>query len=229
MNYGEIVQLGEHRLMCGDATRIEDVYALIGGEHVNLVFTDPPYGIRSVDRRSGKIGSGSQVYAEVIGDTNPDMAREHYRIARGICNNMIIWGGQNFTEFLPPTCGWIFWDKCKNSDTLSFGDGELAWSNISTKIKKYTFRWNGFCWDGDKSLNEKVHPNQKPVELHARILEDFSAEGDLILDCFGGSGTTMIACEVTGRRCFMMELSPEYCDVIVKRYNTLKEGAIAFV
>ena len=228
MNYGDIVQLGRHRLMCGDATRIEDVHALIGGEHVGLVLTDPPYGISVADRRTGKIGGGSRTYYPCIGDTNGDMAREHYRIARGICNSMIIWGGQNFTDFLPPTCGWIFWDKCKNCETLSFGDGELAWSNISTKIKKYDFRWNGFCRDGDKSLNEKVHPNQKPVELHARILEDFSGEGDIVLDCFGGSGTTLIACEITGRTCFMMELSPEYCDVIINRYNTLTKGAIAF-
>ena len=227
MKYGEIVELGRHRLMCGDATKSEDVHRLVGGERVDLVLTDPPYGVESVNR-DGRIGTGSKIYMPVIGDTCTDMAEENYRIFRGLCNRQIIWGGQNFTRFLPPSCGWIFWDKLKNTENLSFGDGELAWSNFGTKIKKYAFKWNGFCRDGDSELNRKIHPNQKPVELHAQILEDFSHEGDTILDCFGGSGTTLIACEITNRNCLMMELSPEYCDIIINRYNTLTEGMIDF-
>ena len=221
MKHGEIYKLGRHRLMCGDATSREDVYRLIGDDRVNLVLQDPPYGVRSVDRRTGKIGSTCRVYMPVLGDCDIDMAEENYRIVRGICSYQIIWGGQNFTRFLPPSCGWIFWDKCKNTETLSFGDGELAWSNIGTKIKKYEFRWNDFVRDGSKELNEKLHPNQKPVELHAKILEDFTKPGDVILDCFGGSGTTLIACEVADRTCLMMEISPEYCDVIISRFEKL--------
>ena len=228
MKYGEIVQLGRHRLMCGDATKSEDVHALVCGEKVDLVLTDPPYGVQCVDPRTGQIGSGGKHYMPVIGDTCTDMAEEHYRIARTLTNRQIFGGGQNFTRFLPPSCGWIFWDKCKNTPALSFGDGELAWSNFGTKIKKYAFKWNGNVRDGDPRVNEKVHPNQKPVELHAHILEDFSHEGDVILDCFGGSGTTLIACEITGRTCLMMELSPDYCDVIINRYNTLTEGNIQY-
>ena len=212
--------------MCGDATSREDVYALIGEDEVNLVLTDPPYGTRSVARRTGKIGEGSKVYAEVRGDFTTDIAEENYRILRSICNNLIIWGGQNFTHFLPPSCGWLFWDKDKHSDSLSFGDGELAWCNVNTKIKKYTFKWNGFCRDGNKDLNAKIHPTQKPVELHVRILEDYSQPDDVILDCFGGSGTTLIACEVSNRKCLMMEISPDYCDVIINRYHSLMDGML---
>ena len=127
--------------------------------------------------------------------------------------------------FLPPSCGWIFWDKEKDNENLSFGDGELAWSNINTKIKKYSFKWNGFIRNGDKTLNEKIHPNQKPVELHIKILEDFSKEGDVILDCFGGSGTTLIASECCNRKCLMMEISPEYCEIIINRYQELTRQA----
>ena len=227
MKYGEIVQLGRHRLMCGDATKSEDVHALVGGERVDLVLTDPPYGVSSVNERTGQIGSGGKRYMPVIGDNYTDMAEDHYRIVRTLCNHQIFWGGQNFTRFLPPSCGWIFWDKCKNTPALSFGDGELAWSNFGTKIKKYVFKWNGNNRDGDPRINNKVHPNQKPVELHAHILEDFSHEGDVILDCFGGSGTTLIACKITGRTCLMMEISPDYCDVIINRYNTLTQGNLA--
>lgn len=240
MRYGEIVELGRHRLMCGDATNRDDVMSLVDGEQVNLVLTDPPYGIRIVNSKTRTIGGGSEgrprgmldscvkvrEYAPVIGDMNSDMAEENYKILRGICNYMVIWGGQNFTRFLPPSCGWLFWDKEKSTDKLSFGDGELAWCNVSTKIRKYAHKWNGLVRAGDRTLNEKIHPNQKPVELHMKILEDFSKPDDVVLDCFGGSGTTLIACEMTGRKCLMMEISPEYCDVIRRRYEKLTEGKL---
>ena len=234
MKYGEIIELGRHRLMCGDATSREDVMKLIGNDNVNLVLTDPPYGINSVSPHTKHIGghhaskmTGGKIvkareYALVIGDNTKEMAREHYHIARTICNRQIIWGGQNFTDFLPPSCGWIFWDKCR-AEGLSFGDGELAWCNINIKVKKYVHKWNGFTRDGNAKLNAKIHPNQKPVELHMKILEDFSQSDDVILDCFGGSGTTLIACEMTGRKCLIMEISPEYCDEIQQRYIKLKE------
>ena len=228
MKYGEIVQLGRHRLMCGDATKSEDVHALVAGERVNLVLTDPPYGIKIVNPKTGQIGGKSKRYPPVIGDADPDMFIESYQILRRVAPYMIIWGGQNFTRVLPPSCGWLFWDKEKDSDKLTFGDGELAWSNVSTRIRKYSFKSNGFITAGDKSLNQRVHPTQKPVELHARILEDFSKPEDIILDCFGGSGTTLIACEITGRKCLMMELSPDYCNIIINRYNTLTEGNLDF-
>ena len=225
MKRGEIIELGRHRLMCGDATSYEDVEALIDGRQVNLVLTDPPYGINIVNRKTGRIGAHGRQYAPVIGDTNADMFTEHYRIIRLLSNKLIIWGGQNFTRILPPSCGWLFWDKLKNTDKLSFGDGELAWTNCATRIRKYSLMWNGNA-GRNYSLNPALHPTQKPVELHMRILEDFSNPGDVILDCFGGSGTTLIAAELTGRTCYMMEISPDYCGVIIERYSRLTEGSL---
>ena len=224
MKYGDIITLGSHRLMCGDATSREDVMRLVDGLKVDLVLTDPPYGIRILGNMSrGTLGSGGRNYPEIIGDSGTAMFKEHYRIARILCNNMIIWGGQNFTDILPPSCGWLFWDKEKNTDKLSFSDGELAWTNIMTRIKKYSYKWNGNAIAGNPELNQRVHLTQKPVELHMKILEDFSRPGDIILDCFGGSGTTLIACEMTRRKCLMMEISPEYCDIIAERYHKLRE------
>ena len=236
MKYGEIITLGRHKLMCGDATSREDVMGLVDGVKLDLVLTDPPYGIRSVNPNSKTVGGGiithfkGQVvkkitckkYPPVIGDTDTYMFRESWQILRTICTRHVIWGGQNFTDMLPPTCGWIFWDKCR-SEGLTFSDGELVWSNISTKVKKYSHKWNGLTRAGSRVFNEKVHPNQKPVELHMKILEDFTKPDDVILDCFGGSGTTLIACEMTGRKCLMMEISPEYCDIIRERYEKLKD------
>ena len=82
---------------------------------------------------------------------------------------------------------------------------------------------NGFMQEGDKELNKRFHPTQKPVELHMQLLEDFSKPGEVIFDGFGGSGTTLIASELTGRKCLMMEVSPDYCDAIVDRYKRLME------
>lgn len=113
MNYGEIITLGPHRLMCGDATRVEDVHALVGADRVNLVLTDPPYGVRSVDPKTGKIGSGGKVYVPTIGDADTDMFTDSYKILRTLTTRLIIWGGQNFTRILPPSCGWLFWASAK--------------------------------------------------------------------------------------------------------------------
>ena len=136
---------------------------------------------------------------------------------------MIIWGGQNFTDFLPISKGWLWWDKLTGNN--DFGDGEMAWTTCCKKIKKYTHLWNGACRAGTYKLElrKRVHPTQKPVELHINILEDFTQPDDVILDCFGGSGTTLIAAEMAGRTCYMMEISPEYCEIIAERYYKLKE------
>ena len=212
--------------MCGDSTNRADVMKLIAGENIDLVLTDPPYGIQVQSPNSkGKIGGRGRLYPRVIGDMNTDMFKDHWAILRTlyINNRYIIWGGNNFTNILPPASGWIFWDKAKNSDKLTFGDGELAWSNISKRIKKYTYKLNGFIQEGDKELNKRFHPTQKPVELHMQLLEDFSKPGDTIFDGFAGSGTTLIACEMTGRRCLTMEISSDYCDAIVARYESLKK------
>ncbi|MBR2207912.1 MAG: site-specific DNA-methyltransferase [Synergistaceae bacterium] len=239
MTYGEIVNLGVHRLMCGDATKREDVLKLIGDDKVDLVLTDPPYGMK-IQKKDGKIGgsegksrwylskkNNSNIkavkYPLLIGDKNQDTARLNYDIIKDICKLQIIWGGQYFAHFLPVNGGWIFWDKL--TGTTNFSDGELAWRSWGQKIVKYEQKWNGVIRAGRPELNlhSRVHPTQKPVELHMKILQDFSKEGDVVLDCFGGSGTTLIACNETGRKCLMMELSPEYCDIIADRYEKISQ------
>ena len=222
MQYGEIVQLGRHRLMCGDATKYEDIEQLLGSDRVNLVLTDPPYGISFLGNKPRAIGGSTLKHMPVLNDNDNTAFKNNYRHIRKLTDRMIIWGGQNFSEVLPPSYGWLFWDKLKNTDKLSFGDGELAWTTVSTKVKKYTFKWNG-AHGRDKELDGFLHPTQKPVELHAQILNDFSQPDDVILDCFGGSGTTLIACEITGRTCLMMEISPEYCGIITQRYEKLAD------
>lgn len=233
MNYGEIIELGRHRLMCGDATLREDVMKLIGNDTVNLVLTDPPYGI-SIQNKDGSCGGRqctpdnkyhpSPKYPVMINDDNVQCARDNYAILKDMCDKMILWGANNFADVLPCSNGWLVWDKrvrLKNS----FSHCELAWTNVIGATRYYAHEWSGCFREGDTRLNPRprVHVCQKPVELHMKILEDFSQSDDVILDCFGGSGTTLIACEMTGRKCLMMEISPEYCDVICERYKKLKE------
>ena len=235
---GEVWQLGEHRLMCGDACKREDIELLLNGRKPDLVLQDPPYGMKC-QKPSGVIGGTcinfgmrlrgkpdnvlvqSKVYPALIGDNNQNTARANYELIKDLCKLQIIWGGQYFAHFLPISGAWIFWDKL-NGDNY-FSAGELAWVSQGKRLRKYEHTWNGCVRAGRRDLNLKtrVHPTQKPVELHIKILEDFSKSGDLVLDCFGGSGTTLIACNECGRVCYMMELSPEYCEIIIRRWEIL--------
>lgn len=219
---GEIYQLGEHRLMCGDATNEKQVERLMDGVKTKLLLTDPPYGIDVV--KGNKVGGGnivkSKTYSAIIGDDTTDTARANYDVAITCSENQIIFGGNYFTDFLPPSRCWIVWDK---QNTGNFADAELAWTSFDKGVRLYHYLWNGLCREGSREVEGKTraHPTQKPVGMLASILKDFSEENDSILDCFGGSGSTLIACEQTGRKCYMMELDPHYVDVIIERWENL--------
>jgi len=220
---GEIYQLGEHRLMCGDSTKTEDVEKLMDGQKADMVFTDPPYGIEIVDD-DGMIGKEKMakagVYSKVIGDDTTDTARSAYNVFvdMGI-DNMIIWGGNYFVDFLPFSSSWIIWDKRGDMASNNFADGEMAWTNIKTRVRIYKQVWAGMIKEGES--DKRVHPTQKPIKLLADIVNDFSDDGDRIIDTFGGSGSTLIACEQLDRKCYMMELDPQYIDVIIERWENL--------
>lgn len=226
---GDLWQLGDHRLICGDSTDAAIINLLMDGEKAELLLTDPPYGIKAVEssghnngKKAGNQMANDNIYMPIIGDDTSDTAKESYNVAASVTDNQIIFGGNYFTDFLRPSRCWIVWNK-KVAKDFSFADGELAWTSFNANLKIYDFLWSGMLREGDrKSEGEKrVHPTQKPVGLMANILRDFSKEGDNILDCFGGSGSTLIACEQLGRKCYMAELDPHYCDVIINRWEQL--------
>lgn len=227
---GDKWKLGEHFLICGDSTDPAVVDRLMDGVKAELLLTDPPYGIDVVQNRQvggggalhfgGKIGKRveSSTYIPIANDDTTDTARANYDVALTCTENQIIFGGNYFTDFLPPSRCWIVWDK---QNTGNFADAELAWTSFDRGVRLYHFLWNGLCREGSREVEGKtrVHPTQKPVGMLADILKDFSEEKDSILDCFGGSGSTLIACEQLNRKCYMCELDPHYCDVILERYE----------
>jgi len=216
---GQKYKLGNHTLVCGDATNKEHIQYLITDNVIDLLYTDPPYGIDIVQNNS--VGGGNITktnnYKEIIGDTTTEAAKKNYIICKEITENQIIFGGNYFTDFLNPTKSWIVWDK---ENTGNWADVELAWSSYDKSAKLYKWLWNGLSRKGERKLenDKRIHPTQKPVGLNINIIRDYE-NGNNILDCFGGSGSTLIACEQLERNCFIIELDPEYCQVIIDRWQ----------
>ena len=232
---GDIILLGQHRLMCGDSTSAEDVARLMGGKKADLLLTDPPYGINIVNTGRvgidapagfGKVGTRGMVkartYHNIEGDDHPFDPRPFLDLAPVV----MLFGGNNFASRLPDSPAWLVWDKKaeKGADHNNFSDVELVWTNLKQKsCPIYRHLWSGLLREGDRNveLKDRVHPTQKPVGLIAAILSDHSNPGALCLDPFLGSGTTLIACEQLGRTCYGMEISPQYCQVIIDRWEKL--------
>ena len=220
---GDLWILGNHRLICGDSTDVAVIDRLMDGVKADMVMTDAPYGINVVND-SGKVGADNLakngVYAPVIGDDTTETAQQAYDILSQICDKLILWGGNYFLDFLPSSDGWLIWDKRGESGIRNnFADGEMAWCSFHTPVRIYHQLWNGMIREGEHE--KRVHPTQKPIRMLSEILKDFSKEKEVIVDVFGGSGSTLIACEQLNRKCYMAELDPKYCDVIIARWEKL--------
>lgn len=206
---GDIWQLGRHRLMCGDSTDAETVDKLMDGAKADMVFTDPPYGMNAVS----KSGVLSEHYkTDIMGDDDNTVAIGAFNMAKGYFKGakQIWWGANYYTECLPSSECWIVWDK--NNGASDQTDCELAWANMRSVVRQFTM--------ASEKIN-RVHPTQKPVRLFAEIVMKFDENNSIknVVDLFGGSGSTLIACEQLNRNCYMMELDPHYCDVIIKRWE----------
>ncbi len=230
---GDIWKLGDHRLMCGDATFIEDVLKLMDDNpdlKMDVVYTDPPYGVSIVSSNTvggtkgfGSVGGGKIVkankYAPIIGDDSTRTAIDSYNLCSALLNIpvLVFWGGNYYSNSLPNSQGWIVWDK---ENTGNFADCELAWTNQDRATRIFKHMWNGMIKASEHG-SKRVHPTQKPIELALWCLKEYAPKSKNVLDLFGGSGSTLIACEKSKRKCFMMELSPNYCDVIIARWEKL--------
>ena len=205
---GDIYQLGEHRLMCGDSTNRDDVEKLMDGNNADMVFTDPPYGMNAVS----KSGVLSKKYkTDIMNDDNNTVAINSFNLCKSYFKEakQVWWGANYYTECLPSAECWIVWDK--NNGGSDQTDCELAWTNFRSVVRQFTM--------ASENIN-RVHPTQKPLNLISQIFKKFDKNNEYnnIVDLFCGSGSTLIACEQLNRKCYMMEIDEHYISVIIERY-----------
>jgi len=219
---GDLIEIGEHRLLCGDSTDSDQVAKLMNGEKADLLLTDPPYGIDyggmlkgKGDGKGGSDKNGWKFYEADWDKSKPESGVLQYLCE--ITENQIIWGGNYFTDDLPPTMGWLIWDKGQRG--FSLADGEMAWTsyNNALRIKEYARAL--------ANREDKKHPTQKPIEIMKWCFEYADRHSknqiNLVLDCYLGSGSTMITTHQLNRKCYGMELDPKYCQVIIDRMINL--------
>jgi len=238
---GDIWQLGNHRLMCGDSTSADDVGRLMDGDKADMVFTDPPYGVSYANKNSflNSIDKGNSIQTEIKNDhmslsqtgelwakTFTTWAQYHNQYSSYyICAPQ---GGDLFLMMMMmnennhPLRHTIIW--AKNNHVLGRADYNYKHEPILYGWQhKHKFYGNGdqkfSVWNYDKPLKNDLHPTMKPVNIVVNAILNSTNTGMSVADYFLGSGTTLIACEKTNRICYGMEIDPHYCDVIIKRWE----------
>lgn len=220
---GDLFEIGEHRLLCGDSTDSDAIAKLMDGKKANMVFTDPPYGIAydNSDRWSGieKQNSNSKRNkGEMILNDDKDFDPSFILSEFSYCKEIFIWGMQYYPDKLGRG-GCIVWNrKTESQKDVPHADFELCWS----KQERNKMAW--ITWGGFKSKEkgeDRLHTTQKPIELASWFLNNWGKKNDLVIDIFSGSGFTMVASHQLNRKCYGMELDPKYCQVIVDRMKKL--------
>lgn len=235
---GDVWILGEHRLMCGDITMYDDVRKLMRDDCAAMIFTDPPYNVNygstmkdSIRYHAGTLG-GRKIMNDNLGDGFPQFLTDSLSNLLMFCQGAayVCMSSSElhtlYSAFIAAGGKWstfIIW--AKNTFTLGRADYQRQYEPI-------LYGWNAdkphyWCgdrdqsdvWEYNKPVKNDLHPTMKPVELVERAVLNSSKSGDIVLDGFGGSGSTLIACEKNNRKARLMELDPKFCDVIVKRWE----------
>lgn len=193
-----------------------DILKQLPDKCIDLVLTDPPYGIGEAKKNNAS--RGKLAIAKDYGKKDWDNSipsKEIFNEIFRVSKNQIIFGGNYFVEYLKNSPCWLVWDK--NNFGNDFADCELAWTNFKSAVRKYKWTWNGMLQEDMKNKDIRIHPTQKPLRLFEMILSDYSNENDLILDCFSGSGTTAVACYNLKRRFICIEKDYDYWKASVER------------
>lgn len=235
---GDLWMLGEHRLLCGDSTNVQHVERLMGGEKADMVFTDPPYGV-SYTKKTKEVFN-SDLYTEIKNDEKSgedlkDFFRSVFAVLRTVMTESCSYyvcspqGGDSEMMMMMMRENDM---KCRHQiiwvkDAPVFSMGRLDYDYKHEPIlygwtKRHEFKRKGSqdksVWEFKRTEN-KLHPTMKPVELIENAILNSSDHGALTVDFFLGSGSTLIACEKTNRKCYGMEIDPHYCDVIIERWE----------
>jgi DNA modification methylase len=228
---GDIYKLGNHRLMCGDSTSIDAVEKLMDGQKADMVFTDPPYGVSYTGGlKDGHSGLESNK-RQMIKNDDVDLYEEAVTVASVICDGPVF---MFYADTVPfglyrgienvqgEVVALLIWKKKGGYGALGASykanhEPCVIWKPKGAKLNFIGSTTENRVWEEDKEGKNKLHPTQKPVAIPERAIKNHKA--DKVLDLFGGSGSTMIACEKLGRTNFTMEIDPKYCDVIVKRWE----------
>lgn len=241
--FGQIYKLGRHRLMCGDSTDPECVKKLMDGEKADLVFTDPPYNVNYASKNKflNKIDNGNRIQDDIENDnydSDEEVCEKLWKPAfrnmrdnaKDYCSIYVTMpqGGAHMMMMMEAASeGWkvkheLIW--VKNNHVLGRTDYfykhepiMFGWAETHKFYGKGEF--NKSVWEIDKPVKSELHPTMKPIRLIENAILNSSAENDCIMDLFGGSGSTLIACEQLNRTCYMMEYEPHYIDVIIKRWE----------
>lgn len=241
--FGQIYKLGRHRLMCGDSTDPECVKKLMDGEKADLVFTDPPYNVNYASKNKflNKIDNGNRIQDDIENDnydSDEEVCEKLWKPAfrnmrdnaKDYCSIYVTMpqGGAHMMMMMEAASeGWkvkheLIW--VKNNHVLGRTDYfykhepiMFGWAETHKFYGKGQF--NKSVWEIDKPAKSDLHPTMKPIRLIENAILNSSAENDCVMDLFGGSGSTLIACEQLNRTCYMMEYEPHYIDVIIKRWE----------
>lgn len=231
---GDLFEIdGKHRVMCGDSTKAEDVEKLMDGQKADMVFTDPPYNVDYEGYTKDKLTIGNDAMGcKEYEDFLTDVFLNYRKFSKDGCGFYICHASawQNLTENCMNKAGiimrnQIIWAK----NTFAWGMGRYKFQHepiFYAYVKGKSDAWYGdksqsTLWEVNKPSRSEEHPTMKPIELINKALSNSSKMGDVVSDLFLGSGSTLIACQQTNRKCFGMEIDPVYIDVILKRYKKL--------
>ncbi len=235
---GRLVRKARHRLLCGDATLAESYEQLLQGEQVDMVFTDPPYNVNYANTANDKMrGTQRPILNDNLGEGFYDFLLAALKNIVNACSGAIYVSMTSseldalqgaFREAGGKFASYVIW--AKSSFTMGASDYQHQYEPILYGWRQGAKRhWCGDrdqsdVWQIKKPHKNDLHPTMKPVELVERAIRNSSRPGDVVLDSFGGSGTTMIAAEKSGRCARLIELDPKYVDVIVRRWQTFADA-----
>lgn len=192
-------------------------------DQYDLAIVDPPYGINfdgntTVYSKNSKKGFKSIQHHKKNNWDKTRPSNEYFEQLLRVSKNQIIWGGNYFCDLLPPSRGWIYWDKkIINKNEKNFSDGELAYTSFNKRLCKFTYDWIGFGYVNNPSKQKKIHPTEKPKALYLWLLSNYAKKGDKILDTHFGSASIALACHDLNFDLDGFELDTEYFESASKR------------